>query len=55
MSYYRVCPFCGAHLDPGETCDCCQGKEKTAASAANTDGGKAEKVTTDHISASNNT
>ena len=22
MSYYRVCPICGAHLDPGERCDC---------------------------------
>lgn len=22
MSYYRVCPDCGSHLDPGERCDC---------------------------------
>ena len=22
MSYYKRCPFCGAHLDPGEKCDC---------------------------------
>ena len=22
MSYYRVCPHCGANLDPGESCDC---------------------------------
>lgn len=22
MSYYKTCPHCGAHLDPGETCDC---------------------------------
>lgn len=22
MSYYRTCPHCGAHLDPGERCDC---------------------------------
>lgn len=23
MSYYRICPTCGAHLDPGERCcDC---------------------------------
>lgn len=22
MSYYRICPNCGAHLDPGEKCDC---------------------------------
>lgn len=19
---YRTCPYCGAHLDPGERCDC---------------------------------
>jgi hypothetical protein len=22
MSYYKVCPDCGAHLDSGEICDC---------------------------------
>lgn len=22
MSYFRECPLCGAHLDPGERCDC---------------------------------
>lgn len=22
MGYYRTCPHCGAHLDPGEVCDC---------------------------------
>lgn len=22
MAYYRTCPDCGAHLDPGERCDC---------------------------------
>lgn len=22
MAYYRVCPYCGCHLDPGEICDC---------------------------------
>ena len=22
MSYFRTCPHCGAHLDPGEVCDC---------------------------------
>lgn len=22
MSYYVTCPFCDAHLDPGERCDC---------------------------------
>lgn len=22
MAYFRTCPICGAHLDPGEACDC---------------------------------
>lgn len=22
MAYYNICPDCGAHLDPGEPCDC---------------------------------
>ena len=22
MAFYRVCPHCGANLDPGESCDC---------------------------------
>ncbi|MBO5597609.1 MAG: hypothetical protein J5943_03265 [Oribacterium sp.] len=22
MAFYKTCPFCGANLDPGETCDC---------------------------------
>lgn len=22
MAFYRICPNCGAHLDPGEKCDC---------------------------------
>ncbi len=22
MSFYKTCPDCGAHLDPGEPCDC---------------------------------
>lgn len=25
MAYYRICPDCGASLDPGETCDCKRG------------------------------
>lgn len=24
MSYYHICPLCGAALDPGEKCDCQQ-------------------------------
>lgn len=26
MAYYRICPWCGAHLDPGERCDCGEGR-----------------------------
>lgn len=22
MQYYKICPRCGARLDPGESCDC---------------------------------
>lgn len=22
MAYYRICPHCGARLDPGERCEC---------------------------------
>lgn len=24
---YRECPYCGAHLDPGEKCDCQKDEE----------------------------
>lgn len=41
MSYFRTCPHCGAHLDPGEVCDC-RNKEKAPASAANTGEGRAD-------------
>lgn len=53
MSYYRVCPHCGAALDPGERCDC-QDKKKAAVSAANADNGKAERGFTTSFSASHN-
>lgn len=52
MSYYRVCPHCGAALDPGERCDC-QGEKKAAVSASNADSGKAEKGFTTSIPAPN--
>lgn len=26
-TYYKVCEHCGAHLDPGEKCDCRKHKE----------------------------
>ena len=22
MSYFKICPYCDANLDPGEKCDC---------------------------------
>lgn len=25
--YFTTCPLCGAHLDPGERCDCSSGPE----------------------------
>ena len=34
MSYYRICEECGAHLDPGEVCDC---QKETVADATNID------------------
>lgn len=30
MSYFRICPICGAHLDPGEKCDCVEEKAAKA-------------------------
>lgn len=51
MSYYRICPHCGAHLDPGEACDC-RDKTKTAPSAANTEDGQVEQSLPDTDSAS---
>ena len=73
--YYHTCPYCGAHLDPGESCACVdamfealtpENKQKVkslvndllaeqknaAQGATNTQDGQAEKVLTDHISAS---
>lgn len=26
-TYYWTCPYCGANLDPGESCDCKKEKE----------------------------
>lgn len=33
MSYYRICKRCGAHLDPGEKCDCVEALRDRAISA----------------------
>lgn len=37
--YGRICPECGARLDPGEICWDCQEKEKAASRGANTESG----------------
>ncbi len=29
MAYYRICPGCGANLDPGEICDCVKEPDTT--------------------------
>ena len=42
MSYYRICPNCGAHLDPCERCDC---KEKAASEAGTFESSKGQKST----------
>jgi hypothetical protein len=42
MSFYITCTRCGAHLDPGERCDCWD-KEETPIGAVNTDEGRVEK------------
>lgn len=31
MAYFDTCPDCGAHLDPGEHCDCREEKERQIA------------------------
>lgn len=43
MAYYKTCPHCGAHLDPGEKCDC-RGKRENPADAANADEVKNESA-----------
>lgn len=34
MAYYDICPDCGAHLDPGEKCDCKDGIEENVRKSA---------------------
>ncbi len=53
MSYYRVCPNCGAHLDPDEACDC-QHETKAPVSATNANEGGVEHVN-HYVSASYDT
>ena len=53
MSYFKVCPICGSHLDPGDSCADCREKENAAQGAANAPDGKVEHVDHD-VSASHN-
>ena len=32
---YRICPNCGAALDPGETCDCTKEKQQSRLQTSN--------------------
>lgn len=48
MSYYRVCPGCRANLDPGEICEDCRDKERSAR-AANTDAPRSEDMESTNI------
>ena len=44
MPYYRVCPFCGCNIDPGEKCDCMSNQAATvSAPKSNTAGDNAKK------------
>ena len=44
MRYYKTCTDCGAHLDPGEVCEC--EKIKIAPGAATPEGNQEKKTTT---------
>lgn len=35
---YKICPYCGAALDPGEKCDCREEAEAIGAAAAQQEG-----------------
>lgn len=34
MGIYKICPRCGAHLDPGESCDCIEARYDTLTQAS---------------------
>lgn len=43
-TYYWTCPYCGANLDPGESCDCREEKDKDADNYQLVRGGEKENV-----------
>lgn len=51
MPYYRICPHCGAALDPGERCNCREEKE-AAPVLEHRDGQKVESELSDPFSTS---
>lgn len=40
---YHLCPLCGAHLDPGEKCDCTEQKESYTCADDKTQGSVTER------------
>ena len=40
MAYFKTCPNCGAHLDPGEACDCREDSKKRPLRCIGTTPGK---------------
>lgn len=38
--YFKVCSRCGAHLDPGELCDCRETEKEAAPAATGTTSAK---------------
>lgn len=44
---YKECPYCGAHLDSGETCDCNKSTEKEIYSGAPMNERKERKTSND--------
>lgn len=40
---YKICPYCGAHLDPGERCDCQDEENATSQRKEGPDDGRADQ------------
>lgn len=52
--YYRTCPKCGAHLDPGEVCDCMKKKPLPALPTPRTANNKIPTLIVQQIGGKNN-
>ena len=44
VAYYNVCPDCGAHLEPGEHCDCKERREELLRLRQQTDKERGEYI-----------